>query len=316
MDGRPLVLISHPVLARMEPILGATYRVRWLWDEDRAALLAEAGDDIAAIVHAGDMVLERDFIEAMPNLGLIACVSVGYDGIDVAHARARGVEVTHAPGLNADDVADHAIGLMIAAWRGIVEGDALVRSGAWGRGQERAPCGSLTGKTVGILGLGRIGEGVARRAAACGMQPIWWGPRDKPDAAWPRATSVLALAEASDILVVAARPDASNRGMVDSAVLNALGPQGLLVNVSRGSLVDEDALIEALKSGRLGMAALDVFETEPTPGERWDGVPNVIFTPHSAGKAAETLMKLVVQTLENLRLHFAGEPVISPVPSL
>ena len=313
MDEAPLVLISDPVLARMEPILAATYRVRRLWEEDRAALLAEAGDEIAAIVHAGDVVLEHAFVEAMPNLGLIACVSVGYDGVDVPHARARGIEVTHAPGLNADDVADHALGLIIAAWRGIVEGDALVRSGAWGRGRERAPCGSLTGKTVGILGLGRIGEGVARRAAACGMKPVWWGPRDKPSD-WPRAESVLALAEMSDILVVAARPDANNRGMVDEGVLNALGPQGLLVNVSRGSLVDEDALIAALKDGRLGMAALDVFQVEPTPGERWEGVPNIIFTPHSAGKAAETLMKLVGQTLENLRLHFAGEPVLSPVP--
>jgi lactate dehydrogenase-like 2-hydroxyacid dehydrogenase len=313
-DPRPLVVMSDPVLAAMAPILSATYRVRRLWEEDSALLLADAGAEIAAIVHTGDVVLERDFIEAMPNLGLIACVSVGYDGVDVPHARARGIEVTHAPGLNAEDVADHALGLIIAAWRGIVEGDALVRAGAWGRGQERAPCGSLTGKTVGIVGLGRIGEGVARRAAACGMKPLWWGPRDKPDAAWPRVESVLALAEASDILVVAARPDATNRGLIDRAVLNALGPRGLVVNVARGSLVDEDALIAALKEGRLGMAALDVFQTEPTPGERWAGVPNVIFTPHSAGKAAETLMKLVVQTLENLRLHFAGEPVLSPVP--
>ena len=314
MSEAPLVLISDPVLARMEPILAATYRVRRLWDEDKAALLAEVGDEIAAIVHAGDVVLEHGFIEAMPNLGLIACVSVGYDGVDVPHARARGIEVTHAPGLNAEDVADHALGLIIAAWRGIVEGDALVRSGAWGRGQERAPCGSLTSKTVGIVGLGRIGEGVARRAAACGMKPVWWGPREKPDAAWPRLESVVALAQASDILVVAARPDAGNRGLIDGTVLNALGPQGLLVNVARGSLVDEDALIAALKDGRVGMAALDVFQVEPTPGERWADVPNVIFTPHSAGKAAETLMKLVMQTLENLRLHFAGEPVLSPVP--
>ena len=145
------------------------------------------------------------------------------------------------------------------------------------------------------------------------MRPVWWGPRDKPSD-WPRAESVLALAEMSDILVIAARPDIANRGMVDGSVLNAIGPHGLLVNVSRGSLVDEDALIAALKSGRLGKAALDVFQVEPTPGERWADVPNVIFTPHSAGKAAETLMKLVVQTLENLRLHFAGEAVLSPVP--
>jgi lactate dehydrogenase-like 2-hydroxyacid dehydrogenase len=310
----PLVLLSDPVLAPMAPILSPNYRVRRLWEEDRAALLAEAGDEIAAILHAGDVILQPAFIDALPKLGLIACVSAGYDGVDVAHARARGVEVSHAPGLNAADAADHALGLIIAAWRGIVEGDALVRSGAWGRGQERAPCGSLTDKTVGIVGLGAIGEGVARRSTAFGMQPIWCGPRDKPDAAWPRAKSVLALAEASDILVIAARAEPANRGLIDAGVLNALGPRGLLVNVARGSLVDEDALIDALKTGRLGMAALDVFEREPTPGERWAGVPNVIFTPHSAGKAAETLMKLVVLTLENLRRHFAGEPVLHPVP--
>jgi lactate dehydrogenase-like 2-hydroxyacid dehydrogenase len=310
----PLVLLSDPVLAPMTPILSPNYRVRQLWEEDRTALLAEAGDEIAAILHAGDVVLERAFIEALPKLGLIACVSAGYDGVDVAHARARGVEVSHAPGLNAADAADHALGLIIAAWRGIVEGDALVRSGAWGRGQERAPCGSLTDKAVGIVGLGAIGEGVARRATAFGMKPIWWGPRDKPDAAWPRAKSVLALAETSDILVIAARAEPANRGLIDADVLNALGPRGLLVNVARGSLVDEDALIDALKTGRLGMAALDVFEREPTPGERWAGVPNVIFTPHSAGKAAETLMKLVVLTLENLRRHFTGEAVLHSVP--
>lgn len=311
---RPLLLISDPVLARMEPILAPSYRVRRLWEEDRAALLAEAGGDIRAIVHAGDMRLERDFIEAMPNLGLIACVSVGYDGVDVPHARARGIEVTHAPGLNAADVADHALGLILAAWRGIIAGDHHVRSGAWERGIERGGLSSLTGKTIGIVGLGRIGEGVARRAEAFGMIPLWWGPRDKSEAQWPRAATVTALAEASDILVVAARPDASNHGLIDAGVLAALGDGGLLVNVARGSLVDEDALIAALKSGTLGMAALDVFAVEPTPASRWADVPNVIFTPHSAGKAAETLMKLVVQTLENLRLHFAGEPVLSPVP--
>lgn len=313
-DSRPLVLLSDPVLAPMTPILSASYRVRRLWEDNQDALLAKVGEEIAAILHAGDVVLKPAFIEALPNLGLIACVSAGYDGVDIAHARSRGVEVVHAPGLNAADAADHALGLIIAAWRGIIEGDALVRSGAWGRGESRAPCGSLTGKTVGIVGLGAIGEGIARRVAACGMSPTWWGPRDKPDAPWPKADTLLALAEASDILVVAARAETTNRGLVDETVLGAVGPHGLLVNVARGSLVDEEALIRLLRTGRLGMAALDVFEREPTPGERWAGVPNVIFTPHSAGKAAETLMKLVVQTLENLRLYFAGEPTLNRVP--
>ncbi len=311
---KPLVLLSDIILARTEQALIADYRVERLWDwEDRAAFLAGPGQEVEAIVHAGEVVLAADFIDALPRLKIIACVSVGYDGVYVPRARARGVEVTHAAWLNADDVADFAIGLMIAGFRGIVSGHDYVLSGDWSRRVPRRAVGALTGKTLGIVGLGHIGEAIAARAAAMKMNIAWWGPRAK-DSAWRRAESVLALADQSDVLMIACRADETNRGLVDGPVLRALGKRGLLVNISRGQVVQEDDLIGALQSGELGMAALDVFWKEPTPADRWQDVPNVTLAPHAAGSTAETLVQMVAQMLENLRRCFAGQPLLSPVP--
>ena len=238
---------------------------------------------------------------------------MGYDGVNVPRARARGVEVTHAAWLNADDVADFAIGLMIAAYRGIVPGHNRVLSGDWERRTPTRLVGTLTGKALGIMGLGHIGEAIGRRAEAMRMNVGWWGPRPK-DAPWARADSLLQLAEQSDVLMIACRADETNRHLINAPVLAALGKRGLLVNISRGQVVQEDDLIAALKDGTLGMAALDVFWKEPTPAERWRDVPNVTLAPHAAGSTAETLVRMVSQTLENLRRCFAGEALLSPVP--
>jgi lactate dehydrogenase-like 2-hydroxyacid dehydrogenase len=146
-----------------------------------------------------------------------------------------------------------------------------------------------------------------------GMEIAWWAPREKPDAPWPRAESLVQLAQASDILVVACRADESNRKAVNREVLDALGSRGMVVNVARGSVIDEDALIAALKEGRLGRAALDVFEAEPTPASRWADVPNTVLTPHSAGGTVDSIPRMVGQALENVRLFVAGQPVMSPV---
>jgi len=248
----------------------------------------------------------------MPRLGLIACVSVGYDGVDVPWCKARGIAVTHSTGLNAADVADHAVGLVLAAWRGIVEGDQRLRGGHWSHAERMAPRHGLRGRKAGIVGLGHIGEAVAARLKVFDMKVAWWGPRAK-EAGYPRAESLMALARESDVLVVCARPDASNRHLINKAVIEAVGPQGLIVNVARGSLIDEDALIEALRAGALGMAALDVFETEPTPAVRWVDVPRTVLTPHTAGATLDSLPAMVSLTLENLRRYFHGEPLATPV---
>lgn len=310
---KPHVLLSHEMLMPLQPLLESAYVVHRLWDyPDRMAFLEGPGRSVRAVVHAGEMALSRDVLAEMPRLGLIACVSVGYDGVDVSWCKAHGIAVTHSTGLNAADVADHAVGLVLAAWRGIVEGDQRLRGGHWSHAERMAPRHGLRGRKAGIVGLGHIGEAVAHRLSAFDMKLAWWAPRAK-ESAYPRAESLMALARESDVLIVCARPDANNRHLVNKAVIEAVGPQGLIVNVARGSLIDEDALIQALKSGTLGMAALDVFETEPTPTERWADVPRTVLTPHTAGATLDSIPAMVSLTLENLRRYFHGEPLATPV---
>jgi lactate dehydrogenase-like 2-hydroxyacid dehydrogenase len=232
--------------------------------------------------------------------------------VDVAWARARGLQVSHSPGVNHEDVADHAMGLILVAWRKILAGDAQLRAGAW-KPTEKLITPTLGGRRLGIVGLGGIGAALARRAEAFGLEITWWGPREKPDAPWPRRPDLTALAAASDILAVTCRANDETRGLITRAVLDVLGPDGLLVNVSRGQVVDEGALIDALKDGRLGMAALDVFHKEPTPPDRWEDVPNTVLTPHTGGATAAAVPKMIALTLENLRRYFAGEPLANPV---
>lgn len=307
---QPTVLLSDAMLAGFEPALQAEgWRIARAWDMADAERRA-----VRAIVHAGDIRLPPASLEALPNVGLIACVGAGYDGVDVRWCRARGIEVTNAAGLNAADVADHAIGLMLAGWRNILAGDRMIREGRWRENHRHAASASLTGRRFGVVGLGAIGEAAARRAAAFELDVAWWGPRPKPAAPWPRSQSLMALAEWSDVLLVASRANAENRGMISREVIEAVGPGGMIVNVSRGSVVDEDALIAALKAGLLGHAGLDVFAEEPTPPGRWADVPNVVLTPHTGSTTAETIPRLVARTIENLRLFFAGRPLAHPVP--
>jgi lactate dehydrogenase-like 2-hydroxyacid dehydrogenase len=310
---RPVVLVSHEMLARLSARLEPDYEVLRLWEHpDVAAFLAGPGQTVRALVSAGEVRLDKQLLAAMPKLGLIACVSAGYDGYDVPWCRAHGIEVTHSPGLNNEDVADHAVGAAIAAWRRIVAGDRIVREGLWEPTGVQRVSPSLGGRAVGVVGLGDIGAAIARRMAAFGTDVAWWGPNPKPDAPWPRAESLLALAERSNLLFVAARAHDGNHHLIDRAVIEAVGARGLICNVSRGSLVDQAALIAALKDGRLGYAALDVFETEPTSAELWRDVPNTVLTPHSAGATYETLPRMIALTLENLRRFFAGEPLATP----
>lgn len=307
MTRAPAILIMQPHLAPLTTLLEGSFTVHRFWEGPPV----EAATEIGALVVAGEYPLDKALIERLPNLKLIACFTSGYDGIDVAWCRARGLAVTHAPGVNHEDVADHALGLILASRRMIVSGDAQVRSGAW-TAETRTITPSLKDQRLGIIGLGAIGKAVARRAETFRMSVAWWGPREKP-AAWPRAESLIALARDSDILVVACKADESNRGLVSAEVMDALGPQGLLVNVARGQLVDEDALIAALKSGRLGHAALDVFEVEPTPAGRWSGVPNLILTPHTGGATTAGVQGMLMLLFQNLQAAFADQPLVTPV---
>ena len=304
----PLVIIAQPHLRFLTRSFDDRYEVLPLWDEPSRSRLAEA----SVLVTAGEYRFAPGLLDAMPRLGLIACFTVGYDGVDIAEARARGIAVSHARNANVEDVADHAIGLIVGHRRCIVEGDRQLRAGGWSADAKRVTR-SLGGAKLGIVGLGGIGAAIARRAEAMRMQIGWWGPSAKPDAPWPRADSLLALARDSDILAVAARAHDTNRKLIAADIIEALGPGGLLVNVARGQLVDEDALIDALRSGRLGGAALDVYAEEPTPAERWVDVPNTVLTPHTGGATREAVERMTAMLLANVTAFFAGEALPTPV---
>lgn len=307
MTQRPAILIMQRHLGPLSAFLEGSYDVYRFWEGPPV----EAAPDIRALVVTSEFEVDKALIERLPNLDLIACFGAGYEGIDVAWCRARNIAVTNAPDINHEDVADHAIGLILAARRRILEGDRLIRAGEW-TPETRHLTPSLSRQTLGIVGLGAIGSAIARRAEVLRMKVQWWGPRDKP-AAWPRAASLLDLARAADILVVACRADETNRSMISAQVLEALGPSGLLVNIARGQIVDEDALIAALRNGRIGGAALDVFETEPTASERWREAPNTVLTPHTAGATTESVQSMLMLLIQNLGAHFAGEPLLTPV---
>ncbi|AYO79347.1 2-hydroxyacid dehydrogenase [Sphingobium yanoikuyae] len=301
---RPVILIAQPHLAPLLPILAMQYDVMGLWEEAGRARLAEA----EILVTAGEFRLDPAMLAAMTRLRLIACFTVGYDGVDLDWARANDIAVSHAGDANAEDVADHAIGLILAHRRQIVSGDRALRAGEWLPGGKTITR-SIAGARLGIVGMGSIGISVAARADVLRMTPRWWGPRDKPSLAWPRGESLEALAAESDILVVAARATDDNRGMISAAILDALGPDGLLVNVARGQLVDEDALIDALRAGRLGGAALDVYAQEPTDPARWADVPNCILTPHTGGATDAAVAQMAQMLLANIRAFVAEEPL-------
>ena len=288
------------------------------WDDGYSLITAAqlfAGDaDVPAenieVIVTGE-ALDSSVVAALPRLKLVACFSTGYGGIDIAQLRERGIALTTAAGVNAHDVADHAIALLLAWWHGIPAADRRVRAGGWRNGLTPRP--SLRARRVGVVGLGRIGEHIAQRAQALGLSVAWWGPHAKPSAAWPRAESLLALARDSDILIVASRAMPENAGQIDAAVLQALGSEGLLVNVSRGMLVDETALREALSRKLIAGAALDVLISEPPDTAHWQSFDNVVLTPHIAGYTHEAGIGMFGQLRENLRRHFAGEPLLTPV---
>jgi lactate dehydrogenase-like 2-hydroxyacid dehydrogenase len=307
MTDRPAILIMQRHLAPLTAFLDGAYTVYRFWEGPPV----EAREDIRAMVVAGEFELDKHLIESLPRLELIACFTSGYDGIDVDWCREKGLPVTHAPGVNHEDVADHALGLVLSARRRITEGDRALRAGQW-TPDAKTITPSLNHLRVGVVGLGLIGEAVARRCEALRMRVAWWGPREK-EAAWPRAASLAELARDSEVLVVACRADDTNRGLISREVIEALGPDGLLVNVARGQLVDEDALIAALRAGKLGHAALDVFETEPTDPARWADVPNTTLTPHTAGATTEAVQGMLGLLLENLSAHFEGRPLKTPV---
>lgn len=260
----------------------------------------------ARAVIAGSAQIDDAFLDRFPAIEYVTSVGSGYENIDIAAARRRGIIVTCGASGPAEDVADHTIGLILTLGHRIIANDHAIRMNEWPKHPQFRR--SLSETNVGIFGLGMIGKAVARRLEPFGCTIRWTGPhhRETPYGYMP---DVLALAEWADILVVTARADASNAGLIGEAVLGALGPSGLLVNVSRGSIVDEGSLIQMLHDGRIGGAALDVFQSEPTLGERWRDVPNTVLTPHMAGYGSRTRHRIQEILAANLAAFFHGQPL-------
>jgi lactate dehydrogenase-like 2-hydroxyacid dehydrogenase len=252
---------------------------------------------VRAVVSGGEIGCPSDLIVALPALGIIAINGVGVDKVDLALARGRGVHVTNTPGVLVEDVADLAVGLVIGLLRRIPAADAFVRRGDWEKGAW--PLGrKVSGRRFGIVGLGQIGSAIATRLAAFGSI-AYTGPRQKP-VQYRFHAELVDLARAADVLVISCPARESTHHIVNAAVIDALGPQGYLVNVSRGSVVDERALIEALAARRLQGAALDVFENEPHVPEALRRSANSVLTPHTASATVETRMQMAELILKNL----------------
>jgi len=303
---KPAVFLTLPLGKPFERKLAERFTV--IADPDRRK-------EAEAIVTVGAMETNAAFMSAMPKLKLICCFGSGHEGVDVAAAEARGIKVANTVGANAATVADLAVALLLASIRKVAEADRLTRAGKW-RGDNPASLlflRGLTSRKIGIVGLGAIGLKIANRLQGFETEIGYTGRSEKPGVPYRYFRSALDLATWADTLILAHRADETNRHLVNAAVLNALGPEGHVVNISRGSAIDEDALIVALKSGTIAGAGLDVFENEPDPRPDLVTLPNVVVTPHLGGGTSEAIVAMGDTVIANLDAFFAGKPLPNPV---
>lgn len=312
-DSRAVALQMCPFSDYFEAGLRERFEiVRWFELEKTAqpAWLKQHAPRVRAIVTSGHIGCSNELVEALPALGVVAINGVGVDKVDLQLARSREVRVTTTPGTLTEDVADLAVGLTISLLRSIPAADAFARSGHWARGD--FPLGrKVSGRRFGIVGLGAIGLAIASRLSVFG--PVaYTGPRRKP-APYAFVADLVELANASDVLVLACPATAATRHIVDARVLEALGPSGYLVNIARGAVVDESALIAALQTGALAGAALDVFDNEPHVPEALRASPRVVLTPHIASATVETRTHMANIVLANLDAFLAGQALPTAV---
>jgi lactate dehydrogenase-like 2-hydroxyacid dehydrogenase len=310
---KPDLLVTGRMYPPTLAALNEAYTTHNLYEAaDRNALLASLADRVTAVASSNSGGIDADTIGKLPKLKVIAHFGVGYDTVDVDAARARNVAVTNTPDVLTEEVADLTLALLLATVRRVPQGDRYVREGQWLKGP-MALTDSVQGKTLGIIGIGRIGRAIAKRAAAFNLRIVYQGPNQKTDVSWPYFADPVALARDADIVIAACPGGEATRGLVSRAVIDAIGPQGTFVNIARGSVVDEPALIEALKEGRLGAAGLDVFDDEPRVPEAFLTMDNVVLQPHVASATHPTRKAMGQLVIDNLAAHFAGKPLVTPV---
>jgi len=312
---QPDILVTAPLPPFLYEPLKADYRCHdYYQSSHKPGLLAAEGARIRGLVQGGGTMTPSELLDQLPKLEIISVFGVGYDGVPVAYCKKRGLKVTNTPDVLTDDVSDVALGLILMTGRGFVRLNRFAQAGEWER---RAPelTTKLSGRKVGILGLGRIGKAIAQRVAAMGMKVAYTG-RKPQDVAYEYVPDLKALAAASDFLVVACPGGEATRNIVDAGVLAALGKKGTLINIARGSIVDEPALVAALKAGIIKGAGLDVFANEPHIPAELFAMDNVVLLPHVGSATRETRQAMGDLCKANLDAYFAGKGVLTLIPEL
>lgn len=316
--AKPTVLVLVFLSEEHRKLVGDTFDMIYAPNEDLGkdrsagqAAMAERGGDIRIVLTNGTNGITGEEIDALPNLELICTLGVGYENVALDHARARGIPVANAAGTNAECVADHTMMILLAAVRGLLFLDTSTRNGLYRDDLPRPP--HISGRRLGLVGMGSIGQAMVRRAQGFDFEIGYCTRNERPDLPFPWFAHVRDLAEWCDMLVIAAPGGKETHHMVNAEVLDALGPDGVVANVARGSLVDSAALADALRAKRIRAAALDVYEGEPTAPADLIGLQNLVITPHIAGISPQAIHNSVLRFIDNAQCHLAGKPLISPV---
>ena len=310
--SRPIVISNTPLNALYTSRLNEFFEFHDRPHLNDAALFQRLAPEVRALAAGGESKVPAEFMDQLPKLELISVMGVGYDGVDVAAAKARGVMVTHTPDVLNDDVADIALVLLLSAIRRIPQGDRYVREGKWLKAAMPLT-DTLRNRTLGMVGLGRIGKAIAKRAEAFGLKIVYHTrtlQTDQPYVHYPR---LIEMARDVDILMVIVPGGAATRHLINAHVLEALGPSGYLINVARGSVVDEPALIKALQEKKIAGAGLDVFENEPNVPEALIKMDNVVLAPHVGSATHHTRNAMAQLVVDNLKAWCEGRPVLTPV---
>jgi lactate dehydrogenase-like 2-hydroxyacid dehydrogenase len=315
---KPQILVVSPMPPRVIEALKDDYDLHDYYKaDDRPGLLARVGGQIRGYLSQGAVGgADAALMDATANLEIIANWAVGYDTIDVEAARARGVILTNTPDVLTECCADLGMALLLAVARRVAEGDRYVRAGAWPQKGRFGLGVKVSGRRLGIIGLGRIGKAAAWRAEAFGMPVAYHGRHAQASVPYDYYEDAVSLAANCDFLMLTCPGGPETHHIVNADVLSALGPEGFLINISRGSVVDEPALIDALSEGRIAGAALDVYEDEPRVPDALIAMENVVLQPHHGSGTTDTRRAMDDLVVENIRRHFAGEPVKTPVYAL
>ena len=312
MSNKIPLLVLNSLSSAHQAQIAEVYDMTYAFGpEQRAAAIVEHGKKFRAVLTIGVIGITPEEIDAMPAVELICCMGAGYEGVPLEVTRARGIATANGAGTNDDCVADHAFGLLIGIVREFRKLDRLCREGVWREAIPQPP--NVSGKKLGILGMGTIGQKIAKRAAAFDMEVGYHNRKPKEGVAQRYFDDLKSLAAWADFLVLAAPGGPATKHLVNAEVLDALGPQGYLVSIGRGSVVDTEALAAALRENRIAGAGLDVYESEPKRPEQLIGLDNVLLTPHMAGWSPEATQKSVDHFLANAEGHFAGRGVVTPI---